>query len=62
MTKNYRIKTSCPQCGCSGVSNLSEEQIKKRYGDLPNVELECHECMAVLEMDVEQENSEQEYR
>lgn len=55
MIKNYRIKTSCPQCGCSGVSHLSEEEMKKRYGDVPNIELECHECMMVMEADVEED-------
>ncbi|MBT7631996.1 MAG: hypothetical protein HN597_20195, partial [Desulfobacula sp.] len=34
MTKKYRIKTSCPQCGCSGVSHLSEDEIKKRIEDI----------------------------
>ncbi len=43
--KKYKIETSCPQCGCSAVSHLSVEEIKKRYGDVPNVELECSECM-----------------
>jgi len=43
--KKYRIKTSCPQCGCSAVSNLSHEEMMERFGDLPNVELECGECM-----------------
>ena len=39
--KRYRIKTSCPQCGCSFATHLSAEEIKKRYGDVPNVEMEC---------------------
>lgn len=43
--KRYQIETSCPQCGCSAVSNLSEEEIKERFGDVPNVEMECGECM-----------------
>jgi redox-regulated HSP33 family molecular chaperone len=43
--KKYRIQTSCPQCGCSAVSTLSEEEIQRRYGDVPNIELECGECM-----------------
>ena len=43
--KNYQIKTSCPQCGCSAVSHLSAEELKERFGDVPNVELECSECM-----------------
>ena len=55
MTKKYRIKTSCPQCGCSGATNLSEEKMKERYGDVPNIELECHECMAKLDIEVKEE-------
>lgn len=43
--KRYQINTSCPQCGCSAVSHLSEEEIKERYGDVPNVEMACGECM-----------------
>jgi transcription elongation factor Elf1 len=43
--KKYTIKTACPQCGCSGVSVLTEEEMKERYGHVPNVELECGECM-----------------
>jgi len=46
MPKNrYKIETSCPQCGCSAVSNLSHDQIKEKFGDVPNVEMECGECM-----------------
>lgn len=43
--KRYQIQTSCPQCGCSAISHLSKEEIKVRYGDVPNVEMECGECM-----------------
>ena len=43
--KQYRIETSCPQCGCSAVSHLSTEEIRERFGDVPNVEMECSECM-----------------
>lgn len=55
MTKKYRIKTSCPQCGCSGVFHLSEQEIIQRYGDVPNIELECHECMMIMDADVEED-------
>jgi len=48
MKKRYTIKTSCPQCGCSAVSNLSKEEIQKRFGDVPNVEMECSECLAAF--------------
>jgi len=43
--KRYQVQTACPQCGCSSVSHLSEEEIKERFGDVPNVEMECSECM-----------------
>jgi len=43
--KRYQIKTSCPQCGCSSLTALSKEEMLERYGDLPNVEMECSECM-----------------
>ena len=43
--KRFQIQTSCPQCGCSAVSHLSEDEIKKRYGDIANVDMECSECM-----------------
>ncbi len=44
--ERFRLKTSCPQCGCSAVSHLSHEEMMRRYGDVPNIELECGECMA----------------
>lgn len=44
-SKNYTIETTCPQCGCSAVSHLSTEEIRKKFGHVPNVELECSECM-----------------
>lgn len=56
MSKNYRIKTSCPQCGCSGTTHLSEEELKKRYGDVPNIEMECHECLMAMETDVQEDD------
>ena len=43
--KRYQIKSACPQCGCSFAQVLSKEELKKRYGDSPNIELECGECM-----------------
>ncbi len=45
ITKKYQIKTACPQCGCSAVSHLAAEEMKERFGDVPNVEMECSECM-----------------
>jgi hypothetical protein len=43
--KRYRIKTACPQCGCSFATHLTAEELKERYGDVPNIEMECGECM-----------------
>ena len=51
--KRYQIKTACPQCGCSGAVALSKEEMKERYGDVPNVEMECGECMLQYETAME---------
>lgn len=56
--KKYRIQTACPQCGCSAVSTMSEEEIQRRYGDVPNIELECGECMEKYETEMENACSE----
>ena len=46
MAKNrYKIQTACPQCGCSAVSHLSKDEIQERFGDVPNADMECSECM-----------------
>ena len=50
--KRYEIQTSCPQCGCSALSHLSKEEMMERYGDVPNVELECSECMVKFHSDM----------
>lgn len=44
--KRYEIKTSCPQCGCSAVSHLSHEEMMEKFGNVPNIEMECGECMS----------------
>jgi hypothetical protein len=44
--KRYTVKSACPQCGCSGATVLSEEELKARYGNVPNFEMECGECLA----------------
>jgi hypothetical protein len=51
--KRYKIKTACPQCGCSFAQVLSDEEIKARYGDAPNVHMECGECMLQYETDMQ---------
>jgi hypothetical protein len=50
--KKYRIKTACPQCGCSAVAALSEEEIEERYGDAPNIHMECGECQLAYEAEM----------
>ncbi|THB78843.1 MAG: hypothetical protein D3926_12235 [Desulfobacteraceae bacterium] len=52
--KKYGIKTACPQCGCSSVTHLSKEEIQKRFPNVPNVELECGECMLMYETSMEE--------
>lgn len=43
--QRYQIKSACPQCGCSFAQVLSREELEKKYGNTPNMELECGECM-----------------
>ncbi|MCJ7829990.1 MAG: hypothetical protein MUP74_01260 [Desulfobacterales bacterium] len=50
--KRYQLKTTCPQCGCSAISHLTPEEIRQRYGDVPNVEMECSECLAHFEAEM----------
>jgi hypothetical protein len=52
--KKYTIKTTCPQCGCSAVSHLSDEEIREKFGDVPNIDMECHECMVKYETPVKE--------
>jgi C4-type Zn-finger protein len=56
--KRHQIKASCPQCGCSAVSHLSDEEIKARYGDIPNVEMECSECMLKYTLTLQKKDGE----
>ncbi len=50
MAKQYRLSARCPQCGCSAVMHLNQEEIQKRFGNVPNAELECSECMKKYEV------------
>jgi len=43
--EKYQLNTACPQCGCSAVSHMTAEEMKKRFKDVPNVEMECSACM-----------------
>jgi hypothetical protein len=43
--KRYTIQTACPQCGCSRSQVMTEEEMKERYGHVPNFDVECGECM-----------------
>ncbi|PID78475.1 MAG: hypothetical protein CSA42_00410 [Gammaproteobacteria bacterium] len=47
--KRHQIESPCPQCGCANIPTLSEEEVQKRYKDVPNIDLECHECMEKYE-------------
>ena len=51
--RRYTIKTACPQCGCSSVTHLSAEEIKEKFGNVANVEMECQECMLKYTSDME---------
>ena len=50
--KTYTIKTSCPQCGCSAVSHLSKEEMIAKFGDVPNIEMECSACVTKYETEI----------
>jgi hypothetical protein len=43
--KRYQMKAACPQCGCTDTTTLTAEELKERYGDVPNIELECSACL-----------------
>ncbi len=43
--KYYKVKTACPQCGCTELTTLTPEEIKEKYGDVANFDMECGECM-----------------
>jgi len=49
-SKNRRIKGICPQCGCSHLSTMTEEEIKEKYPDLENATMECSECLATVDL------------
>ena len=53
-TKNHRIKGICPQCGCSHLSTMTEEEIKEEYPDLENATMECAECLGAMELGFEE--------
>ena len=55
-TKNHRIKGICPQCGCSHLSTMTEEEIKEKFPDLENATMECSECLATMELGFEEES------
>ena len=55
--KRYEMKAGCPQCGCSHLSTLTEDEIKEKYPDLKNATMECGECQASLELGFEEIDS-----
>jgi hypothetical protein len=50
--KRFTIKTACPQCGCSYLTVLTDEEIRKKYGDDPKVHMECGECTLQYEAEM----------
>ncbi len=52
--KKFRIKGGCPQCGCSHLTTLTEEEIKEQYPDLDNATMECGECQAAMDLGFEE--------
>jgi hypothetical protein len=54
--KKRTINTACPQCGCSNIAHISDEERKEKYGDVPNIELECHECLIKFEAEKEKKD------
>jgi uncharacterized protein with PIN domain len=48
--KKYRAKGICPQCGCSHLATMTEEEIKEKYPDLENATMECSECQAAMDL------------
>jgi len=52
--KRYRISMTCPKCGCSAVNHLTDEEIKDKFGDVPNVDMECGECMLMYSTPMEE--------
>ncbi len=52
--REYRVKTGCPQCGCSNLTTMTEEEIRKKYPDLPNATMECGECVATFKVDFDE--------
>ena len=50
--KRYTIKQSCPQCGCTDLTVLTEEEIRAKYGDQPNIHLSCGECQLKYEAEM----------
>jgi len=52
--KRYRSSMTCPKCGCSAVNHLTDEEIKEKFGDVPNVDMECGECMLMYSTPMEE--------
>jgi hypothetical protein len=44
--KRYTVTSGCPQCGCTRTTVMTPEEMKARYGDVPNIDLECSQCLA----------------
>jgi len=50
--KRYTIKTACPQCGCTDLTVLTDQEIIEKYGDDPRVHMECGECTSQYEAEM----------
>jgi len=49
MARKYTMKMTCPQCGCTDLTVLTEEEIRAKYGDDPKFRMSCGECMVQYE-------------
>lgn len=52
--ERYKVSSACPQCGCSFATHLTPEELKERYGDMDNIQMECGECMLKYTTPVEE--------
>lgn len=52
--KKHTIKSACPQCGCSHIQNMNKDKAKEKYGHIPNIDLDCHECLTKVEKEKQQ--------
>jgi len=51
--ERFKITSGCPQCGCSQITDMTRDEMIKKYGHIKNIELECNECLAKWEDDIQ---------